>query len=88
MYEITLTEDAENDLTRLPKQIAQRIFKKLRWLAEHFNIVLPDSLTGQLQGFYKLRVGDYRVIYDFDDDEKIITVYVIKHRRDVYKMKR
>jgi mRNA interferase RelE/StbE len=57
-------------------------------LAEHFNIVLPEPLAGQWQGMYKLRVGDYRVIYNFDEDEKIITVYVIKHRREVYKMRK
>ncbi|RKZ72210.1 MAG: type II toxin-antitoxin system mRNA interferase toxin, RelE/StbE family [Candidatus Parabeggiatoa sp. nov. 1] len=87
MYEVTLIEEAEFDLTQLSKPIAQRILKKLHWLADNFNIVLPEPLKGQWQGLYKLRVGDYRVIYDFCEDEKIITVYVIKHRREVYKTK-
>lgn len=41
-------------------------------------------MTGHLAGFFKLRVGDYRVIYDFNTDEKIITIDRIGHRREIY----
>lgn len=87
MYQIRFTHDAEADLSRLTKTIIQRIFKKLRWLAENFNIIIPKPLTGQLQDMFKLRVGDYRVLYTFDKTESNITIHAVGHRREVYKIR-
>jgi len=42
-------------------------------------------LTGQWAGMYKLRVGDYRVVYDVSHERELITVYIVRHRREVYK---
>ncbi len=86
MYEVEFTSAAESDLARLSKTIAQRILKKIRWLAENFEDVTPESLTGDWKGLYKLRVGDYRVLYTFSQVERrVIIVHLIKHRREVYK---
>lgn len=87
MYEVNFTSEAEDDLARLSKPIAQQVFKKVRWLAENFEQVTPEPLTGQWQGFFKLRVGDYRVVYTFSQAERRIIVHLVKHRREVYKMK-
>lgn len=43
-----------------------RILNKIQWLSVNFEQITPLSLTGQWLGFYKLRVGDYRVIYELD----------------------
>lgn len=85
MYDVVFTSEAENDLTSLNKLIAQRILKKLRWLAENFELITPEPLTGQWLGWFKLRVGDYRVVYQFSRAEERIIVHLIKHRREVYK---
>lgn len=85
MYQVKFTPDAEADLARLSKPVAQRILKKLRWLAEHFDVIAPEPLTGEWQGVFKLRVGDYRVLYTFDKVETNIIVHFVKHRREVYK---
>ncbi len=86
MYEVEFTSAAESDLARLSKTIAQRILKKIRWLAENFENVTPEPLTGEWKGLYKLRVGDYRVLYTFSQVERrVIIVHLIKHRREVYK---
>jgi mRNA interferase RelE/StbE len=87
MYQVTFTPEAELDLANLNKPIAQRVFKKIHWLADHFNLVMPEPLTGLWQGMYKLRVGDYRVIYTFDKNQQLIVIHVVKHRREVYKMR-
>lgn len=87
MYEVDFTSEAEDDLVRLSKPIAQQIFKKMRWLAENFELITPEPLTGQWQGFFKLRIGDYRAVYTFSQTEQTITVHLVKHRREVYKMK-
>ena len=85
MYNVEFTPDAESDLGRLDKSIAQRVLEKLRWLAENFDSVRLEALTGQWQGMFKLRVGDYRVLYTYDQEKREIIVHFARHRREVYK---
>jgi len=59
--------------------------KKLQWLEENFEKIIPLPLTGNLSGFYKIRIGDYRVIYTFQISNKIITIHEIGHRKDIYE---
>jgi len=87
MYHVEFTPAAVEDLGRLNKPIAQRILSKIRWLAENFPALTPQPLTGQWSSVYKLRVGDYRVLYTFDNTETSITVHFVRHRREVYKIK-
>lgn len=88
MYEVEFTSEAEDDLAGLSKSIAQQVLKKLRWLAENFEIITPEPLTGQWQGLFKLRTGDYRVLYTFSSAERnVIIVHLVKHRREVYRLK-
>jgi mRNA interferase RelE/StbE len=61
MYQVEFTEGAAADLARLDKPIAQRVLRRLRWLAENLEAITPEALTGQWQEVFKLRVGDYRV---------------------------
>jgi len=62
----------------------ERILRKIRWLSDNFNDVNPQALSANLSGLFKLRVGDYRVIYSFDAEIQIITIHQIGHRRDIY----
>ena len=87
MYNVVLTPNAEADLGRLNARDAQRVLKKLRWLAENFNSISPEALTGRWQGVFKLRVGDYRVLYTYDQAKPEIVVHFVKHRREVYKVR-
>jgi mRNA interferase RelE/StbE len=58
----------------------------LRWLAENFDMIKPERLKGEMwKDKFKLRVGDYRVIYSVDFEKKIITVHLIGHRSEIYK---
>ena len=85
MYQLNFLPNAADDLRRLHKIVAQRITSKLRWLAENFDSVRPQGLVGPLAGLSKLRVGDYRVIYEADREGKSITVHLIGHRREIYR---
>ncbi len=87
MYKVGFTPNADDDLTHLDAPIAQRVLKKLRWLAENFDDVKPEALTGQWGSMFKLIVGDYRVLYTFDKTVQNIIVHFVKHRREVYKMR-
>jgi mRNA interferase RelE/StbE len=85
MYEILILDDAESDLEKLDRSIARRIVRRVRWLAEHLDDINPDLLTGKLSGFFKLRVGDYRVIYRVIKSENLIVIHRIGLRREVYR---
>lgn len=83
-YSIELKAEALANLSRLPTLMQERILKKVNWMKDNFELVTPQPLTGDLSGLFKLRSGDYRVLYSFNNESKIITIHRIGHRRDVY----
>ncbi len=85
MYQLRLLDAAVEDLARLDKPVARRIVKRLSWFIENFDLIQLVPLTGNLAGLYKLRVGDYRVIYEILYDEHLILVHFLGHRREVYR---
>ena len=87
MYNVGFTPDSDADLAHLDAPIAQRVLKKLRWLAENFEAIKPEALTGQWEGMFKLTVGDYRVLYTFDKTTQDLIVHFVKHRREVYQLR-
>jgi mRNA interferase RelE/StbE len=87
MYTAKFTQEALDQLAELSKMDAQQVLRKLRWLTENFEQATHQQLTGTLKGIFKLRAGDYRALYTFDSKEQIITVHMVKHRREVYKTK-
>lgn len=80
-YEVRITPKAEKDYRSLPANIRTNIFNKM--------IALEDDLTGdvkKLKSFeppYRLRVGDYRVLFDVEGTE--VVIYRILHRRESYR---
>ena len=85
MYGIRILDAATRELARLDKREARRIVQRLRWLARNVDSVTPEALTGELAGLCKLRVGDYRVIYEILRNEPTLLVHAIGHRRDIYR---
>ncbi len=85
MHEVGFTPQGSEDLGRLDKPVAQRVLNRIRWLAENFEALAPQPLTGRWQGVYKLRIGDYRALYTFGKDR--IEIRAIGHRREVYKLR-
>ncbi len=83
-YNIEFKPDATVGLEALTSTIQERILRKIRWLSENFEEVAPQALTADLSGLFKLRVGDYRVIYSFDTEAQLITIHNVGHRRDIY----
>jgi mRNA interferase RelE/StbE len=77
--------EAIKDLKQLTPPIRKRIVAKINWLAGNFDQVRPLPLSANLAGFYKLRVGDYRVVYEFDQAIRVITVDRVGHRSEIYE---
>lgn len=81
---IEWTENALRDLDKIDRQIVERILKKTSWLSAHFYNIIPECLSGDLTGAFKLRIGDWRLIYTIEDN-KTLVIQAVGHRRDVYK---
>lgn len=83
-YVVEYEPEAVDDLKLLPSNIRARIVAKINWLAKNFDEVQSLPLTANLAGFFKLRVGDYRVIYECDRTLRVITIDRVGHRREIY----
>lgn len=81
---IKFSKKADKDLSCIDKQNIKRIIQKLKAFAsgESVDVILLIGYTN----LYRLKAGDYRVIFEFINDEiKIIHILRIQHRKDVYK---
>jgi mRNA interferase RelE/StbE len=85
-YKIDFTPQAFQDLSKLDKVISERVVKKLDWLSQNIELINPQALKGKFQGMFKLVVGDWRAIYTADFTNKLITVHLVGHRKEIYKM--
>ncbi len=83
-YLIEFTPEALLGLEQLSQKKQERILRKTHWLIDNFDSLSPTALTGNLSGLFKLRVGDYRVLYTFSEATKTITVHLIGHRSEIY----
>lgn len=83
-YEITYAQSALKALRKLDRGIARRILTAIDALAGDPRPHGCKQLKGG-GGEMRIRVGDYRIIYDVDDGEVVILVLAIGHRREVYR---
>lgn len=84
MYTLLLKSSAERDLRRLSRSLLERIHARLLSLRDDPRPHGARKLAGNREG-WRVRVGDYRVLYQIDDAEQTVTVVRIKHRREVYR---
>jgi len=84
MYKITFSKKADKALRRIPRNIALTIGKKIRELAHDPNGMRNVKKLTNHPG-YRLRVGDWRIIYTVIENELLIHIINIKGRGEVYK---
>jgi mRNA interferase RelE/StbE len=85
VYQIRILDAAARELTQLDNPMGRRIAERINWLATNLDNLNPEPLTGDLTGLYKLRVGDYRVLYEILQNEQTILIHQIGHRREIYR---
>ena len=85
IYKAIWHEDALKDLQKLDRLDTKKIVEKVKTHLLHDPTKLGVPLKGALKGFYRYRIGNYRVIYAIDFQEKEILVLFINHRKDIYK---
>ena len=82
-YQVEFETRARKEFLDLPKEAARRLIDAIDDLSRAPRPPGAKKLTG-LEG-YRIRKGDYRVLYHVDDGKKIIRVYRIGHRREIYR---
>jgi len=84
MYTLLVGRSAERDLGRLPSAVFERVNERILALREDPRPQGVRKLVGALEG-WRIRVGDYRVLYRVDDDAQTVTIVRVRHRRDFYR---
>ena len=84
MYDILLESQAERDLKRLPPQLFRRIAESIKVLAHEPRPPGCRKLAGSGKD-YRVRVGDYRILYEILDGPREVRIYRVRHRREVYR---
>ena len=83
-YRIEVQRSAAKALKKIPKPDQKRISAKIDNLAEN----LPNPDTTKMKGnnpFHEIRTGDYRIVYEIQDDVLLLLIIKIGHRKDIYR---
>ena len=84
MFHVLLERAAEYDLARLALEIHDRVILAIRSLATNPRPPGCRKLAGS-KGDWRIRVGDYRVVYEIADEIRVVRVHRVRHRREVYR---
>jgi mRNA interferase RelE/StbE len=86
-WTIEFERDAIRQLNRLDKSVRRRVVQFLdsRVVASHDPRHPGKALHGELAGFWRYRVGDYRLICLLEDERRVVTLIRVEHRREVYR---
>ena len=82
-YKVQIVHAAEKEMDKLPTAIHTRISRRILSLEDNPRPRGVKKLSGREE--YRLRIGDYRVLYTVDDKDSIVTIFAVGHRREVYR---
>ncbi|MBU4270089.1 type II toxin-antitoxin system RelE/ParE family toxin [Candidatus Dependentiae bacterium] len=84
-YTVVFADEATKDLKKIDRQTISKILDKIKLLisVNHSNLNIKKLKSKNL--LYRLRVGDYRVIYSIKHEKIIIYIVAIGHRKDIYQ---
>lgn len=84
VYNLLLKPSVEKDLNKIPSYFVRLILKKTSQLAAQPLPPQSVKLAGA-DHYYRIRVGDYRIVYEVDPALRQVVVHYVRHRRDVYR---
>ena len=84
-YTITIKKSAAKELELLPRKILENITKAIYDLGENPRPRGCKKLKGSHSIYWRIRIGDYRVLYTVDDVIRIVDIQKVGHRRDIYE---
>jgi mRNA interferase RelE/StbE len=82
-YTLRVRRSAEKELDRLPESIHERLSRRILGLEDNPRPQGAKKLSNREE--YRLRVGQYRVLYTIDVEHKIVEIVAVGHRREVYR---
>ncbi len=83
-YSIAFKPSVEKDLRKLPKSVVSLVFEEIENLPSSPMQPPAKKLAGS-ERMYRKRIGDYRIIYEVDTKQHVITIHYIRHRREAYR---
>ena len=83
-YKITIKKSAAKELENIPTKDLRKIIKRIQSLAE--NPRPPRSQKLSVHCLYRIRQGDYRIVYSIDDKALVVDIFKIGHRREIYRI--
>ena len=84
-YSINLLPTAARDLGQLPRPISRRVSRAIDPLADDPRPRGCEKLAAGAGDEYRIRVGDYRILYKVDDDKHVVLIVRVRHRSEVYR---
>jgi mRNA interferase RelE/StbE len=85
VFEVEIRDLAVEDLDGIPANLRARILRAVEARLATEPGRYGERLVQSLQGLWRIRVGDHRVVYEIDERAGKMTVWAIRHRRDVYR---
>jgi len=82
-YKVYFRESVEKDLNTIPKKDLKRILRRIKMLKDNPRSPGCEKLTGQER--YRVRQGQYRIVYSIQDDELSVWIVKVGHRKEVYR---
>ena len=84
MFEVLLERNAEKDLGRLPNPIHDQIVRAILELSKNPRPQGCRKLTGEAND-WRIRIRDYRVVYEIADGDRIVRINRVRHRKEAYR---
>ncbi len=85
MYQIVVRPSARKELRKLSAPVATAISTKIESLAQNPRPEGCKKLVNNKENIWRVRVGDYRILYTINDEIRIVDIQHVGHRRDIYK---
>jgi mRNA interferase RelE/StbE len=83
-YNLILRSSVEKDFRHLPRPLIQKILQRIEGLKTEPFPYQTIKLSGA-ERLYRIRVGDYRIVYEVDTATRRVTIHYVRHRREVYR---
>jgi len=83
-YRIVIGRSAEKEIRKLPSSVLKRVVNAISQLSETPRPEGCKKLKGSDEELWRIRIGDYRVLYFIEDEIQLVDIQRVRHRKDVY----
>ena len=85
-YQVELTKSASKEFKKLPKKIQSKVLEAFEFLSKNpYSEILKIKKMKGPESLFRIRIGDYRIVYEVNNGKLIVIIIKIGNRKDVYK---